>query len=162
MLHPSASAEAADGSFHKNVGRIPSILLFFRPIRCTNCGFADGWSKPHPYGVDVAFSDQPTTRSTQRVGGLRKPPYDGLPRQTPIFRCAGLEYANCEKHQKNAVPAFRLFTEGGRKKFQIPVAISIKIGYNTPAWALSLRNSKTTHPGIAPPCVLSFRAGCAG
>ena len=41
-------------------------------------GFADGWSKPHPYGVDGAFSDQPTTRSSQRVGGLMSPPYDGL------------------------------------------------------------------------------------
>ena len=41
-------------------------------------GFADGWSKPHPYGVDGAFSDQPTPRSTQRVGGIRKPPYEAI------------------------------------------------------------------------------------
>ena len=42
-------------------------------------GFADGWSKPHPYGIDGAFFAQPTTRSTQRVGGVMTPPYDGLP-----------------------------------------------------------------------------------
>ena len=42
-------------------------------------GFADGWSKPHPYGIDGAFFAQPTARSTQRVGGLMSPPYDGLP-----------------------------------------------------------------------------------
>ena len=41
-------------------------------------GFADGWSKPHPYGIDGAYFAQRTPRSTQRVGGLRKPPYDGL------------------------------------------------------------------------------------
>ena len=42
-------------------------------------GFADGWSKPHPYGIDGAFFAQPTARSTQRVGGVMTPPYDGLP-----------------------------------------------------------------------------------
>ena len=25
-------------------------------LGCTECRFADGWSKPHPYGVDEAFS----------------------------------------------------------------------------------------------------------
>ena len=41
-------------------------------------GFADGWSKPHPYGIDGAYFAQRTPRSTQRVGGLMSPPYDGL------------------------------------------------------------------------------------
>ena len=40
--------------------------------------FADGWSKPHPYGIDGAYFAQRTPRSTQRVGGLMSPPYDGL------------------------------------------------------------------------------------
>ncbi len=41
-------------------------------------GFAEVWSKPHPYGIDRAYFAQRTPRSTQRVGGLRKPPYGGL------------------------------------------------------------------------------------
>ena len=41
-------------------------------------GFADGWSKPHPYGIDGAYFAQRTPQSTQRVGGLMRPPYDGL------------------------------------------------------------------------------------
>ena len=41
-------------------------------------GFADGWSKPHPYGIDGAYFAQRTPRSTQRVGGLMSPPYDEL------------------------------------------------------------------------------------
>ena len=42
-------------------------------------GFADGWSKPHPYGIDGAYFAQPTLRSTQWGGGVMTPPYDDLP-----------------------------------------------------------------------------------
>ena len=53
LLLPSASAEAVEGSFHKNVGRIASILTVFPMDTPYQSGFADGWSKPHPYSWRV-------------------------------------------------------------------------------------------------------------
>ena len=52
--------------------QFPDNLAWFQS------GFADGWSKPHPYGIDGAYFAQRTPRSTQRVGGLMSPPYGGL------------------------------------------------------------------------------------
>ena len=48
-------------------------------------GFADGWNKPHPYGIDGAYFAQRTPRSMQRVGGVMTPPYNGRARQTTIW-----------------------------------------------------------------------------
>ena len=94
---------------------------------------ADGWSKPHPYGIDGAYFAQRTPRSTQWVGGVMTPPYDG-PWEKQQFielfrsrgaRCASIARVRNEIGRGPCPPVIVTETKMSRKKHR-PCPLEIR------------------------------------
>ena len=64
---------------YPEIGETCKFLPCLLPLGCTKCRFAVVRSKPLSYGLVWTAPTQPTTQCTNRVGGVRKPPYDGQP-----------------------------------------------------------------------------------